>query len=375
MRNHARRRKGYPPLVSIIIPAYNEELTLENCVNSLLRQTYHCCEVLIVDDGSTDSTLQVARRLADTHRNIWVYSMEKNGGKAAALNHGIARAHGSIIVNIDADSHFMVDTVEQLVLSFEDPTVIAVGGNVRVANRTQAFNKQQALEYITGLTLQRRAFAHLGCMQVISGAIGAFRRSKLLETGGYSRDTIVEDMDITIEFARRGFKIVYNPHAIAYTEAPESIRDFLKQRYRWTYGGFQVAAKHSDLLFRRNFNWLGTIGLPYFVIFPWIDVLVSCILVASLVRAAIEQDPLGLIVFFVLMCLLQTVLVFYALTVDKEDKRLMLFAMVDNFFYTHLISYTTIRAGINYLLRKKTTWNKLQRRGKNILQISPSGTE
>jgi poly-beta-1,6 N-acetyl-D-glucosamine synthase len=372
-QHHARRRRGYPPLVSIIIPAYNEGLTLENCVASLVTQTYHCYEIIIVDDGSTDDTLAIARRLAETHRNIWALSMERNGGKAAALNHGIQRAHGSIVVSIDADSHFLVDTVEQLVLSFEDPTVAAVGGNVRVANRKPTLSKHQALEYITGLTLQRRAFAHLGCMQVISGAVGAFRKDILLKIGGYSKDTIVEDMDVTIELAKRGYKVIYNPHAIAYTEAPESVSDFLKQRYRWTYGGFQVIAKHRDELFRKH--RLGIIGLPYFAIFPWVDVIVSFLLLSAIVRAVLLQDPLGLALFYLVMCSLQMGLTLFALIVDKEDKKLVRLVAIDSLFYTHLISYTTVRAGINYLLRKKVTWNKLQRQGKNVLQPSPSASE
>ena len=372
-KHHAIRRKNYPPLVSIVIPAHNEELTLENCVKSLLKQTYHCYEIIIVDDASTDDTLQIARRLADEHRNIWAYTKEW-GGKAAALNYGIERAHGKIVVSLDADSMFLVNTVEQLVLSFEDPEVAAVGGNVRVANRSKALNKHQAVEYITGLTLQRRAFAHLGCMQVISGAIGAFRRDKLLAVGGYSTDTVVEDMDLTIELAKRNYKIVFNPQAIAYTEAPESISDFLKQRYRWTYGGFEVAAKHRDVLFRRNINWLGTVGMPYFVIFPWVDVVVSFVLAAALVRLVLTGDGYGFLFFYIAMTILQVLLVFYALVIDKENKRLALVGAIDSLFYNHLITFTTLRAGINYLRRKRTTWNKLQRKGKNVLQPTPSAS-
>jgi cellulose synthase/poly-beta-1,6-N-acetylglucosamine synthase-like glycosyltransferase len=210
-------------------------------------------------------------------------------------------------------------------------------------------------------------------MQVISGAVGAFRKDVLLKIGGYSKDTIVEDMDVTIELAKRGHKVIYNPHAIAYTEAPESVRDFLKQRYRWTYGGFQVIAKHRDELFRRH--RLGTIGLPYFAIFPWFDVVVSCILLSAIARAVLLRDPLGLVLFYLVMCGLQMVLTLFALIVDKEDKRLVRLVALDSLFYTHLISYTTVRAGINYLLRRKTTWNKLQRQGKNVLQPLPSASD
>lgn len=371
LRHHQSHRRLHPkvftdglPFVSVIIPSYNEDLTLENCVNGLLNQAYGNYEILIVNDGSTDDTWQVARRLAEVHPQIRAFS-KPNGGKASALNYGIQRAHGTIVVCIDADSIFIKDTLYQLALSFEDPEVMAVGGNVRVANRKRLLNKHQALEYITGLTLQRRAFAHLGCMQVISGAIGAFRRSKLLEIGGYSSDTIVEDMDITVELARRGSKVIYNPLAIAYTEAPESLRDFLKQRYRWTYGGFQVIEKHRDILFRRHFNKLGTIGLPYFAIFPWMDVAVSSMLFLAIGRAIATRDGVGAVSFFLALTMLQASLVIYALSIDKESKRLALLSGIDNLFYNQLISYVTVWAGINFALKRKVSWNKLKRYGKN----------
>ena len=164
--------------------------------------------------------------------------------------------------------------------SLWDSSVVAVGGNVKVINRRNLLGLAQSVEYISGLNLQRRAFARAGAMQVISGAIGAFRRSALLEIGGFPDDTIVEDMDVTISLAATGGRTVFEARAIAFTEAPETLGAFLRQRYRWTFGGYQVLRKHKGLM-RTGRGRIGWLGLPYFLVFPWIDVMVSVIFVGS----------------------------------------------------------------------------------------------
>ena len=261
----------YTPSVSILVPAYNEEIVLENCVKSLIRQDYpNNYEVIIVDDGSTDDTKVVGEALAEKYSRVRFYS-KVNGGKASALNYGIQKSRGKIVVCIDADSILADDALLHLVRPLADLSVGAVGGNVKVANRSKLLNLHQATEYIVGLNIQRRAFSQFGCMQVISGAIGAFRKSVLVEVGGYSDDTIVEDMDITVAIAKAGYQVKFSPNAVAYTEAPESIKDFMKQRYRWTIGGFKVLKKYREMIFNKEYGRFGMVGLPYFLIFPWID--------------------------------------------------------------------------------------------------------
>ena len=371
-RNSAQGRKRigkYKPFVSIIIPCFNEELTIKNCVNSLIRQSYTYFEIIIVDDGSSDNTKELGKELANKYpKKVFFYS-KSNGGKASALNYGIMRASGEIVVSMDADSIFLRDTLRQLVLSFYNQEVVAVGGNVRVANRSKFIGKYQAVEYINGLNLQRRSFAFMNCMQVISGAIGAFRKDKLLEIGGYSSDTIVEDMDLTVSIAKAGGKVDYNGKAIAYTEAPESIKDFLKQRHRWTIGGFQVLKKHKELLFNPKYKSLGLIGIPYFLLFPWVDVLISTLFFFAILRVLSGGSLMELAFFYLCICLIQGFLTFYSLKMDKEDKKLASIAGIESLWYNHLISFVTVKAGFNFLKGSSVSWNKIPRLGKNITSV------
>lgn len=373
-RHHrAHKAKGKmltnTPKVTIIVPCYNEEMVIQNCVASLRRQTYDRVEIVLVDDGSDDLTPRLIRELADEHRNVRAISKE-NGGKASALNAGIHASDGSIVICMDADSMFPPTTTEQMVLAFqESPELDAIGGNVRVVNRTSIMGRHQAVEYITGLTIQRRAFSYLGCMQVISGALGAFRREALETIGGYSEDTIVEDMDITVSLARAGLNVGYNPDAIAYTEAPERVGDFLKQRYRWTFGSFQVAAKHRDMLANRAYGRMGMIGLPYAVFFPWVDAMISLLLITAVLRAAILGNGWVLLIFYLVLTSIQVAILTFALIIEHENKRLAVMAAVEHVFYSHLINFTTVWAGVNYMKGRTVAWHKLRRFGKNTLDV------
>lgn len=292
---------------------------------------------------------------------------KENGGKAMALNYGIEKSNSDIVICIDADSILKEDALWHLTLPFANLKVGAVGGNVKVVNRDKLLNLHQAVEYIVGLNIQRRAFSHIGCMQVISGAIGAFRRSVLTEIGGYSDDTLVEDMDITIAVSKAGYEVIFAPQAIAYTEAPESIKDFMKQRYRWTLGGFKVLKKYHNMMFNREYGRMGTIGLPYFMIFPWIDVGISLLFILSIFAVTITGNYILLLLFLTIMLLIQSIIVVYALRIDNERWYLVFLVVIENFWYSHLLNYVTLKAGIDHFRNKTTSWNKVARLGKNTL--------
>lgn len=356
------------PFVSVIVPAFNEEAVLENCINSLLKQEYCKFEIIIVDDGSKDNTAKIGTQLQRTHTQVKFISKE-NGGKADALNTGISYSKGDIIVCMDADSMFLPDTIKNLVLSFNDPTVGAVAGNVRIANRRTILGKNQAAEYMSGLTLQRQAFGFLGCIQVISGALATFRRNTIREVGGYSKDTLVEDMDITIACAKNKYSIIYNPYAIAYTEGPSTWSDLIKQRHRWIFGGFQVIKKYKHMLWKKEYGSMAFVGLPYFVIFPWMDVLSSILFITTL-TVSILTSSLHIFVLYILgMLFLQAMMIWYATYLDKEDTNLVWYALISTFFYSHLLNYVTVIAGISYTIKRNVRWDKLKRIGANVIDI------
>ena len=170
-------------------------------------QTYPHIEVLFISDCSTDATLAIANSYQGRNPGLRVLD-KPNGGKASALNHGLAHATGQIIVTVDADSVLAPDAITQVVTSFAVDNVVAVAGNVRIANRDSLLGKQLAAEYMTGLSLLRASFAEIGAVQVIPGALGGFRASAQSAVGGYASDTPLEDMDITIEHGSSGGKVL-----------------------------------------------------------------------------------------------------------------------------------------------------------------------
>jgi poly-beta-1,6 N-acetyl-D-glucosamine synthase len=360
------------PLVSIIVPCYNEEKTVANCIHGLMIQTYKNFEVILVNDGSKDNTKQVCIDLAAQYNDPQCpekirFFDKKNGGKASALRFGLEQSIGKIIVTMDADSIFLKDALKHLVAPFDDQRVGAVGGNVKVANKDNYLGRHQSIEYKTGLAFQRRAFVQLDCMQVIAGAIGAFRRDVLEKVGGYSSDTLVEDMELTVSILKAGYRVEYSGKAIAYTEAPANMKDFLKQRYRWTFGGFQVLRKHWDMLFNRKYGLAGMVGLPYFLVTPWLDVMFTLLFAYSAIRAVVYGGLVEFGIFYSFMMLVQIAMVLYANKLDGEDKKLILSSCFYGLWYNQLLSIVTLFAGIRFLSGAEASWNKLPRLGKNVV--------
>ncbi|HEY2069726.1 MAG TPA: polysaccharide deacetylase family protein [Rhizomicrobium sp.] len=258
--------KEEPFRVTVIIPAYNEEQVIATTVRGIMASTYKNLEILVIDDGSKDKTLDVLHENFDGESSVTIVGIP-NGGKANALNYGLTLAQGSVIVALDADTQFERDTIARLVRWFTEEDIGAVAGNAKVGNRINMITRWQALEYIVAQNLERRALAALGTLTVVPGAVGAWRKSVLVELGGFPPDTMAEDQDLTIAIQREGYGVGFDSSAIAWTEAPQKVRGLAKQRFRWAYGTLQCLWKYRGMMFRPRYGALGLIALPQVWVF------------------------------------------------------------------------------------------------------------
>ena len=300
MHRYGPRREAdptYAPSLSVIVPAYNEAIVINRTIASLLAQDYHGeMEIVVVDDGSSDATYAIARAQYADEPRVVIYA-KVNGGKASALNYGIARARGEIVVGLDADTLFRPDTLRKLVAPLGDPDVGAVAGNAKVGNRINIITRWQAIEYVVSQNLDRRAFSLLNCITVVPGAVGAWRKSLVQQVGGFSEDTLAEDQDLTLAIRRNGRSIAYADDAIAYTEAPDTFGGLAKQRFRWSFGTLQCMWKHRDALFRPRYGTLGMIAMPnvwlFQLLFTALSPLADLLFVWSLVSVWLVKQQHG----------------------------------------------------------------------------------
>ena len=255
------------PPVSVLVPAYNEGKVMDRALASLMTLDYPHYEVVVIDDGSSDDTLARAAAWEGQHGPAEIRVVTKpNGGKASSLNAGIAASKHPLVFCMDADSHLEPQTLRKAVEHFVDPSVGAVAGNVKVENRGKLLTSLQALEYIEGLNMPRRAQGFVAAVNIVPGPVGMFRREALEEVGGYDLDTFAEDADLTLKMMAAGWRVVYEDNAIAWTEAPETWMDLVQQRYRWTRGILQAVRKRKDI-FLRPFPdfplWASTVQLAF----------------------------------------------------------------------------------------------------------------
>ena len=213
--------------------------------------------------------------------------------KPAAINAGLALCSGEIVLIIDADTVLAPGAVAAALGHFSDPKVGAVAGNVKVGNRSRWLTRWQALEYVTSQNMEKRAFDLLNCITVVPGALGAWRKKAIEAAGGITADTVAEDADLTIAIRRLGWHIDYEEEAVAWTEAPETPGQLIRQRFRWTFGTLQSFWKHSDTLFRPKYSTLGLIALPNIFIFqlllPLISPIIDLLFLGSVIAWALAQ--------------------------------------------------------------------------------------
>ena len=367
----------YKPTVAVVVPAFNEEKVIAQTIASLLAcASPRQFEIIVVDDGSSDATYRVAREAFANDPRVRVFT-QVNGGKPAALNFGFAQTGAEIVVALDADTVFTRETISKLVRHFADPRVGAVAGNTKVGNRINLLTRWQALEYITSQNLDRRAFAVLNCITVVPGAVGAWRRELVESAGGFTHDTLAEDADVTLAIRKLDKLIVYEEEAIALTEAPDTVRGFIGQRYRWMYGTMQAAWKHRDVLFRRRYGALGFVALPnviiFQVLFPLISPIMDLLLAGSLASAAFshwhhpEGDPADnlwrVLFYYALFVSVDYLAAILAFVLErKESWGLLIWLFWQRFFYRQLMYYVAIKSTLTSLKGVLVGWGRLERK-------------
>ena len=256
---------GRRPMVSILVPCFNEEVVVRHAIDTLLKIDYPNYEIIVIDDGSTDTTLLSAMERETKHKMRVIH--QKNQGKAEALNRGLAEAMGEFVLSVDADGALQPDVLNRGMSYFDrDPDLAAVAGSVTIGNPNSLIGLFQQLEYVTGLNLHKAAQSFMGAVNIVPGPIGLFRKSMVLDIGGYRTDNFAEDCDLTLRLLMRGHHIVYCADMVALTEAPEEFGSLLKQRYRWARGTIQAIKQNAVWLSRPFENPRNFFILAYFTV-------------------------------------------------------------------------------------------------------------
>ena len=374
-RRHARlgppgppaRRWRLPP-VSVIVPAYNEEVGIAATVRSMIANDYPDLEVIVVDDGSTDATAAVVAALGlEGVRLI----RQVNAGKPAALSTGIAASRHDVLVLVDGDTVFEPEAIRALVAPFTDPDVGAVSGNTKVGNRRGLLGRWQHIEYVIGFNLDRRMFDVLRCMPTVPGAIGAFRRDALADAGGLARDTLAEDTDLTMAVIRAGWRVVYAPEARAWTEVPATLGQLWRQRYRWCYGTMQAMWKHRGSVFESGPGGrLGRRGLPYLLAFQVVLPLLAPAVDVATIYSILTSPTLAMLWIWLAFLGLQLVAAVYAFRLDREPLGPLWSLPLQQFVYRQLMYLVVIQSLASALYGLRLRWQVIRRTGEMVSQLS-----
>jgi len=366
-----------PPAVTVLIPAFNEEKVIVTTVERILASDYPNMDVLVIDDGSKDHTAYITRSHFLSDPRVGVISIP-NGGKANALNVGMAHARGEVIVALDADTQFEATTISRLVRWFSDTSIGAVAGNAKVGNRINMITRWQALEYIVAQNLERRALSALDTLTVVPGAVGAWRKDVLLEMGGFPADTLAEDQDLTLHVQTEGYRVHFDSTAIAWTEAPATVSGLAKQRFRWAYGTLQCLWKYRRITFNPEYGELGLVALPqvwlFQIVLTTLAPVADLLLVWQLVTQWIAYSQHGgdfntaslqtVLIYYVIFTIVDLLAAAVGFLMEKgEDWSLLGWLVLQRFGYRQIMYYVVVRSLWTALKGPFVGWGKLERAG------------
>ena len=417
-RLDAVQRSPATPGISVVAPAYDEEATIRESLRSLLLLHYPLCEVIVVNDGSTDGTLralvsgfellrapaghdqliptQAVRGVYRSLTNADLIVLDKvNGGKADAINAGINAARHPLVCVIDADSLLEDEALTRAALPFiEDPSTLAAGGIVRVVNGCTVDSGRvtrvglprswlarfQSVEYLRAFLAGRVALSAMNALLIISGAFGIFRRDAVVAVGGFRHDTIGEDMEIVTRLHRhareagRPYRIVFQADPVCWTEVPESMRVLGHQRNRWQRGTLQVLNFHRDMVGRPRYGAIGMLAMPYYLLFeaagPVIELSGYIVTVVAVALGVLdwrfaELLFLAAVAYGALISLASVLLeeMSFRRYPRLRDLLLLVFCgVIENFGYRQLTTWWRL-GGIVDFLRNKQGWGTMTRKG------------
>jgi cellulose synthase/poly-beta-1,6-N-acetylglucosamine synthase-like glycosyltransferase/spore germination protein YaaH/peptidoglycan/xylan/chitin deacetylase (PgdA/CDA1 family) len=353
----SRRRfdpEFYPP-VSVIIAAHNEAKVIANTVNAALASDYPDFEIIVTDDGSTDSTLKVLNAEFLMEPRVRILTHE-NRGKAASLNRMVEETQHEILVALDADTLFLPDTIGKLVRHFSDSRVAAVSGNARVGNRMNWITRFQSIEYVCGFNLDRRALDLLNAVTVVPGAVGAWRKSSIIEAGGYPNDTVAEDADLTLAIRRKGYLIRYEDRAIAFTEAPETVPALVSQRLRWAFGTLQSAWKHRDTTLRAGYGSMGFVTMPSIWLNNFLLATISPLAEVALFVALATGQLRAVALYYTAFLAAEFVSALLAYILEAENPALLVWLPFQRLLYPHLMLYVVSKSILFALGGRALSW-------------------
>ncbi|MCU1322782.1 MAG: glycosyl transferase family 2 [Acidobacteriaceae bacterium] len=381
-----RKRKNfagpdYAPRVAVLIPAYNEEKVIVRTIRSVMMSNYKNLRIVVIDDGSSDRTSEVARLAYpnDIASGRLIVLTKENGGKADALNYALDTLEEEVYIGIDADGVIAHDAITRLVPHFANPKIGAVAGNAKVGNRVNLWTRWQALEYITSQNFERRALDLFDVVMVVPGAIGAWRTAAVKAGGGYHTNTVAEDADLTMNMLEQGYSVIYEDQALAFTEAPVNADGLMRQRFRWSFGILQAIFKHRGAISKHRA--MGLFALPNILVFqillPLLSPLIDLMFVAGVIHYFVDRyfhpDTAStasfykLIAFFGAFLLIDFLASALAFALERKhpaskgDAWLLVHIWIQRFTYRQVFSVVLFKTLKRAIDGKPFNWDKLDR--------------
>lgn len=351
---------NYRPLVSILVPAHNEEGVISRSLESLVNTKYQPKEIIVIDDGSTDKTSVIA----SWYKQFGVKVIKKpNGGKASALNYGLVFARGEIVVTVDADSMITRSGIDEVVKAMSNGKIAAVSGNIKVLNNQNHLARVQQLEYVIGINMLRRCLDLVGAVMIVPGAFGAFKKYAIENTGYYDKDTLTEDFDLTVKVLKAYGAVGASTTATAFTEVPANWKSLYKQRMRWSTGTLQTAIKHRDAFYNTRYSYLHSLVIPLLIL-SFVMPLASWGAVIAGILLTIEGQYYIFAYMLGLFVIIQFFVVLLTISLDdKPDYSLMWYSPAFVFGYKQFLDAVSVASLFSLAFKKNKAWQRVERVG------------